>query len=59
MARQPTLRLTNEERVALQQHRDHHPSAQRRERCAALLKVADGKAPYWVAQHGLWHSTVC
>jgi hypothetical protein len=24
-----------------------------REHCAALLKVAEGEAPYWVACHGL------
>ncbi len=53
MARQPTILLTDEERAALEKHRDHHPSPQQREHCAALLKLAGGKAPYWVAQHGL------
>jgi hypothetical protein len=45
--------LTEEERAALEKHRDHHRRPQQRERCAALLKVAAGKAPYWVARHGL------
>ncbi len=53
MARQRTLTLTEEERGQLEDHRDHHASPQVRERCAALLKVADGKSPHWVAQHGL------
>lgn len=53
MARQPTLILTDEERAALLKHRDRHPGPQQRERCAAVLKVASGKAPYWVARHGL------
>ena len=53
MARQQELILTEHERAALEAHRDRHPSPQRRERCAALLKVGDGKAPYWVARHGL------
>ena len=35
------------------QHRDHDPQPYVRERCVALLKISDGKAPYWVAQHGL------
>ncbi len=53
MARQRTLTLTEEERSQLIAHRDHHASPQVRERCAALLKVAGGKSPHWVAQHGL------
>ena len=53
MARQPSLILTEEERAALEKHRDRHPQPQQRERCAALLKVASGKARYWVARQGL------
>jgi len=45
--------LTEEERQQLINHRDHDPRPYVRERCAAILKVADGKAAYWVAKHGL------
>jgi transposase len=33
--------------------RDHDPRPDIRERCAAVLKVADGEVPYAVAQRGL------
>lgn len=48
-----TLRLTKGQREALAEHRDHDPRPYVRERCAAVLKVADGQAPYAVARHGL------
>lgn len=48
-----TLPLTEDQRQALADHRDHDPRPYVRERCAALLKVADGDAPYAVARHGL------
>ncbi|HVK16940.1 MAG TPA: helix-turn-helix domain-containing protein [Fimbriiglobus sp.] len=48
-----TLSLTEGQRQALADHRDHDPRPYVRERCAALLKVADGDAPYAVARHGL------
>lgn len=53
MARRRTITLTEEERQQLINHRDHDPRPYVRERCAAILKVADGKAAYWVAKHGL------
>jgi len=53
MARRRTLTLGTKQRQELMQHRDHDPRPYVRERCAALLKIADGKAPYWVARHGL------
>lgn len=53
MARRRTVTLTEEERQQLINHRDHDPRPYVRERCAAILKVADGKAAYWVAKHGL------
>ena len=53
MARQRTLMLTPEKREALIDHRDHDPCPQVRERCAALVKVADGRSANWVAQYGL------
>ena len=48
-----TLSLTAAQHHALVAHRDHDPRPYVRERCAALLKVADGQAPYAVARHGL------
>lgn len=53
MAQRRTLTLTDEQRQELVRHRDHDPRPYVRERCAALLKVADGKAAHWVAKHGL------
>jgi hypothetical protein len=48
-----TLTLTEEQRQHLLQSRDHAPQPYVRERCAALLKIADGLSPYAVARHGL------
>jgi len=53
MAQRRTITLSTEQRQELMQHRDHDHQPYVRERCAALLKIADGKAPYWVARHGL------
>lgn len=53
MAPRRTLTLTAEEKQALIDHRDHDPRPYVRERCAALLKIASGRVPYWVAKHGL------
>lgn len=53
MARRRTLTLTNEERDELQACRDHHANPQVRERCAAMLKIAEGHSPHWVAKQGL------
>ena len=53
MARIRTLTITDEERKELEQYRDHDARPYVRERCAAMLKIAEGKAPYWVALHGL------
>lgn len=53
MAKRRTLALSAGERVALEALRDHNPRAYVRERCAALLKIADGAAPHYVARHGL------
>jgi hypothetical protein len=47
------LHLTAEARMALTACRDHDPHPQLRERCAALVKIADGMSPHAVAQHGL------
>jgi hypothetical protein len=53
MATQRTLTLTKRQRQELEDHRDHHPAAYVRERCSALLKVADGQAAHAVARRGL------
>jgi hypothetical protein len=53
MSQRRTLALTARQRYALLYHRDHHPKPYVRERCAALLKVADGLAPHAVARNGL------
>lgn len=47
------LRLDEAETRPLEEGARHHPHADARERCAALLKVAAGHAPHWVAKHGL------
>ena len=48
-----TLDLTASQRQDLVAYRDHHPKPSVRERCAALLKIADGHAPHAVARTGL------
>ena len=48
-----TLTVTDSQRQELLDHRDHDPRPYVRERCAALLKVADGQAAHAVARHGL------
>ena len=48
-----TLRLSPPERAALEDARDHDPRPHVRERCAALLKIADGRSPHEVARSGL------
>ncbi len=53
MPQRRTLTLTEPQRQDLIAHRDHDPRPYVRERCAALLKVADGQAAHAVARHGL------
>ena len=53
MSRQAPLELSPTERAALCQYRDHDPSPQNRERCAAVLHVAAGQAPFAIARQGL------
>lgn len=48
-----TLTLSDEQAQELKQYRDHDPRPHMRERCAALLKIAAGRTPHWVARHGL------
>ena len=51
--KQRTLVLEPAMRAELEAIRNRDPKAYRRERAAALLKIADGMAPYAVARHGL------
>jgi hypothetical protein len=53
MPQRRTLTLTDAQRQELLHHRDHDPRPYVRERCAALLKVADGQTAHGVAHHGL------
>lgn len=53
MSRRRTLSLTKKQRAELLDHRDHDPRPDVRERAAALVKIANGKSPHWVAQEGL------
>jgi Helix-turn-helix domain len=53
MARRRTLTLRPEQQHALTTLRDHTKYEYVRERCAALLKIAGGRSPHWVARHGL------
>ena len=56
MYQRRTLALSDDERAALLYHRDHDPKPYLRERCAALLKIADGQSPSAVANAGLLRS---
>ncbi len=53
MPHRRTLSLNETQRQELLHHRDHDPRPYVRERCAALLKIADGQSPHAVARHGL------
>ena len=53
MALRRMLVLTVEQRAELEQHRDHDGRPYVRERCAAVLKIADQRTPHWVARQGL------
>ena len=53
MATRRTLVLKAKQRMELEYYRDHAPQPYVRERCGALLKIADGHAPHAVATQGL------
>lgn len=44
---------SNKERKRLTWHRDHNAKPYARERCAAILKIAEGQTPHAVARAGL------
>lgn len=53
VVRQRMLTLTDDERAQLVEHRDHDPNPQVRERCAAIVKIANGQSAHAVARQGL------
>lgn len=53
MPRRRIFTLTDVQRQELLHHRDHDPRPYVRERCAGLLKVADGQSAHAVARQGL------
>ena len=48
-----SLTLNQQQRLDLEHLRDHDRRPYMRERAAALLKIADGASPHFVAHHGL------
>ncbi len=48
-----TVTLTDEQRHELMNYRDHDQHPYVRERCATILKIANGDAPHAVARQGL------
>jgi hypothetical protein len=53
MPKHLTLELSQEQRAELVKHRNTDPLPYLRERCAAMLKIADGMTPATVAHSGL------
>jgi hypothetical protein len=53
MAKRRTLTLREEQRQELEDARDHDRRPYVRERCAALLKIAEGQTAHAVARQGL------
>jgi hypothetical protein len=45
--------LKSIEEQELIDHLDHDPRPYVRERCSAILKIAEGHSAHWVAQNGL------
>jgi hypothetical protein len=53
MAKRRTLQLSEQQRTQLLYEVRHGHNPQLQERCAALLKIADGASPHAVATKGL------
>lgn len=53
MPKRRELNLNEKQRTELEQFRDHDSRPYVRERCAAVLKIANGQSPHHVARHGL------
>jgi len=62
MAKPIEILLTSEQRLELEDVRDHSPLPYLRERAAAILKISDGQSGRQTALHGLlklhWPDTV-
>ncbi len=56
MAQRRKLNLNTEQKKELSELRDQTKQEYVRERCAALLKIAEGQSAHWVALHGLLKS---
>ena len=56
MAKALSIELTPEQRLELEDARDHHEKAYIRERATAILKIADGQTGRQVALNGLLKS---
>jgi transposase len=48
-----TFTLSDKARKSLTWHRDHDPRPYIQERASAILKIAEGRTPHWVAKNGL------
>ena len=53
MAQRRQLNLSKEQKQELKELRDQTKEEYVRERCAALLKIAEGQSAHWVALQGL------
>ena len=53
MVKRRTLQLSEQQRAQLLYEVKHSHDPQLQERCAALLKIADGASPHAVAKQGL------
>lgn len=54
MAKPLEIILTQAEKEELEKTRDNHPKPYMRERCAAILKIAEGESGHQVALRGLY-----
>lgn len=54
MANPLEIALSHQERQELETARDRHTKPYMRERCAAILKIADGQSGHQVALQGLY-----
>ncbi len=53
MPNKRTLKLTKKQKKKLESYRDHDPRPYVRERCAAILKIANGESANSLSKNGL------
>ena len=53
MPKHRVMELSQAQQAELEHHRDHDSRPYVRERCAAMLKIAGGQSPHYVALQGL------